>query len=170
MFSRHKSSSPNLPSPLVNATDVPSIIAPDLKIIGNLLSRGSIEVAGCIEGNISCTDITVRKGGMVKGDIIANTILIDGEINGLVKGKSIKLSDTARVNGIIIYESLSINDGASIDGQCKSVEKMHLDESGVPPHGEENNIIDNEDEQQNNSTSYIAKNQKKRINEDALVS
>lgn len=111
-----------------NANGIPSIIAADLKIVGNLVCGGAIEIEGEIEGNVSCGQITIRKTGSVKGDVIAETIQVDGEINGLVKGKDIVLSESGRVTGVIMYESLSVKDGAYIDGQCKSSDKLHRGE------------------------------------------
>ena len=105
--------------------DVPSIIAADLRIVGNLICGGAIEIEGMIQGNVTCTSATVRRTGSVNGDIIADTIQIDGEVNGLVKGKSITISESGRIVGVLIYESLAVKDGAYIEGQCKSADRLH---------------------------------------------
>ncbi len=114
-----------------NANGIPSIIAADLKIVGNLMCSGAIEIEGEIEGNVSCGQITIRRTGAVKGDVTAESIQVDGEINGLVKGKDIVLSESGRVTGVIMYESLSVKDGAYIDGQCKSADKLHRGEASA---------------------------------------
>jgi len=120
MFSnKPKNDNANLPV----RSAVPSIISGDLNIQGNLVCEGSIEIEGKIEGNVTCHLATIRKSGFVKGDVIADAVSVDGEIVGLVKARSVKLSETAKVTGIIMYESLSIEDGAYIDGQCKSTDK-----------------------------------------------
>lgn len=108
-----------------NQGGIPSIIASDLKIVGNLICGGSIEIEGEIEGNVTCGQVTIRRTGAVKGDVTADQIQVDGEINGLVKGKDIVLAESGRVTGVIMYESLSVKDGAYIDGQCKSADKLH---------------------------------------------
>lgn len=105
--------------------ELPSIIASDLKIIGNLICSGSIEIEGEIEGNVTCGHVTIRRTGAIKGDVTADAIQVDGEINGLVKGRNITLSETGRITGMIMYEALSVKDGAYIDGQCKSTDKLH---------------------------------------------
>lgn len=121
------SSKSNLPSTKKHATtgEIPSIIAADLKIVGNLICGGSIEIEGEVEGNITCGHVTIRRTGTINGDVVADNIYIDGEVNGLVKGINITISDSGRVTGIIMYESLSVKDGAFIDGQCKSSDKIH---------------------------------------------
>jgi cytoskeletal protein CcmA (bactofilin family) len=132
MFSKQKISEDrtltvsNTVSKQENKHGVPSIIAPDLQIIGNLFcSSGFIEIEGKIEGNVTCTNVTIRRSGSVKGDVTADKIHVDGEINGLVKGIDITISDGGRVTGVIMYESLSVSSGAYIDGQCKSSESVH---------------------------------------------
>ncbi|MCE3233429.1 MAG: hypothetical protein K0R98_1686 [Rickettsiaceae bacterium] len=127
MFSKQKLPNGGLPvsSSSSNNGDIPSIIASDLKIVGNLISGGFIEIEGEIEGNVTCGQVTIRRTGSVKGDVTANVIQVDGEINGLVKGKDIVLAESGRVTGVIMYESLSVKDGAYIDGQCKSADKLH---------------------------------------------
>jgi len=112
-----------------SGADIPSIIASDLKIVGNLICvGGAIEIEGEIEGNVSCGQVTIRRTGTVKGDVTAEQIQVDGEINGLVKGKDVVLAESGRVTGVIMYESLSVKDGAYIDGQCKSADKLHRGE------------------------------------------
>src|SRR5688572_6904658 len=73
--------------------DIPSIIAGDLKIVGNLICSGSIEVEGEIEGNVTCGTVTIRRTGSIKGDVTADIVQVDGEVNGLVKGRNITLSE-----------------------------------------------------------------------------
>jgi len=103
--------------------EIPSIIASDLKIVGNLVCGGSIEIEGEVEGNVTCNKATIRKTGLVKGDVVAEVIQVDGEVDGLLKGREVSLSETGRVTGIIMYHSLSVKDGATIDGQCQTLEE-----------------------------------------------
>lgn len=131
MFSKQNTKDSSEVSSIVKATihnrrdDIPSIIAADLRIVGNITCSGSIEVEGNIEGNVTCGNVTVRRTGSIKGDINADVVQIDGEVNGLVKGRNINLSETGRITGMIMYEALSVKDGAYIDGQCKSTDKLH---------------------------------------------
>ncbi|PIR37885.1 MAG: hypothetical protein COV35_08125 [Alphaproteobacteria bacterium CG11_big_fil_rev_8_21_14_0_20_39_49] len=129
MFSKQKISDGSVPVTTTtkesNKGEVPSIIAADLKIVGNLMCGGSIEIEGEIEGNVTCGSATIRRTGAIKGDVTADSIQVDGEINGLVKGKDIVLSESGKVTGVIMYESLSVKDGAYIDGQCKSADNLH---------------------------------------------
>ncbi len=103
--------------------DVPSIIAADLRIVGNLICSGSIEIEGEIEGNVSCGRVSVRRTGAIKGDVSADEVHVDGEIRGLVKGKSVAITESGRIIGMVVYESLAVKDGGYIEGQCQNIER-----------------------------------------------
>jgi cytoskeletal protein CcmA (bactofilin family) len=59
---------------------------------------------------------------VVKGDIVAEQVQIDGEVRGLIKARHVRVAETGKVTGIVMYETLSIKDGAFIDGQCKNTD------------------------------------------------
>jgi cytoskeletal protein CcmA (bactofilin family) len=46
-----------------------SVIGSDLRIQGNLISRGEVYINGTIEGDVTATKIFVGKNGMVTGKI-----------------------------------------------------------------------------------------------------
>lgn len=102
---------------------VPSIIVSDLNISGDLVSDGAIEIGGKVYGNIRCNIVTIRKGALVKGDIVANELNVQGRVEGLIKARSVNLSGTAEVVGEVVYSYLSIEAGANIDGSCKKDDK-----------------------------------------------
>lgn len=103
----------------VSGNNIPSVIAPDLIIMGNIVSDGSIENSGKIQGNIKCQNFNLRSTGLVKGDIIAEQVRICGEFHGTIKAKNVIIAETGKIVGNIFYESLSISDGAYIDGQFR---------------------------------------------------
>jgi cytoskeletal protein CcmA (bactofilin family) len=150
MFSKQKlptNGSLTVSAPSSNSGSIPSIIASDLRIVGNLMCSGSIEIEGEVEGNVTCGQVTVRRTGSVKGDVTADSIQVDGEINGLVKGRDIVLAESGRVTGVIMYESLSVKDGAYIDGQCKSADKLHRGEVEAIENQRSERVLVNEKEE-----------------------
>ena len=100
----------------------PTILARDLKIEGNLISSGLIEIEGNIKGNIKGNAVILREGGNFEGQIIAESLSIRGKFDGAIHGKSIDICSKAVVTGEIEYESLSVEDGACIDGQFRRAE------------------------------------------------
>lgn len=106
-----------------NFKSMPTIIAQDLKIEGEITSSGLIEIEGFIKGIINGNSVVLREEGFVEGTIIAESLSVRGKFEGNIKAKNINISSKARIVGTIEYDSLSVEDGASIDGQFKRLEK-----------------------------------------------
>lgn len=100
----------------------PSIISPDLKVVGNLASAGDLQIDGQIDGDIKSRSVTVGEGAFVKGSIVADTVRICGRINGKVKAASVTIASTAKVKGDIAHQTLSIEAGAELEGQVLRLE------------------------------------------------
>jgi cytoskeletal protein CcmA (bactofilin family) len=101
------------------ASGVPSIISPDLKIIGDLKSTGDVQVDGTVEGDIGSRTLTIGKGGIVQGVIIAETVRIYGSVNGQVNADTVVLANTAKVDGDIAHQSLTMEAGAFVEGHVR---------------------------------------------------
>ena len=104
-----------------NFKSTPTIIARDLRIEGEIVSTGLIEIEGAIKGAIKGNSVILREEGFVEGTIFAESLSIRGRFQGDIKAKSIGISSKAKVTGNIEYELLSVEDGACIDGQFKKV-------------------------------------------------
>ncbi len=89
------------------AGSVPSIISPDLKIVGNLKSDGEIQIEGTIEGDIDVPLLTVGEQGKVDGSTVAETVRISGTVSGKVRAKTVRLDASARVTADITHETLT---------------------------------------------------------------
>ncbi len=101
------------------SSGVPSIIGPDLKVVGNLKSDGEIQIEGTIEGDIDVPLLTVGEQGKVDGSTVAETVRISGTVNGRVQAKTVRLDKSAKVTADITYESLAIEAGAYFEGQVQ---------------------------------------------------
>ncbi len=101
------------------SSGVPSIISPDLKILGHLKSNGAIQIDGTIEGDINVGLLTVGEQGKVDGSTVAKTVQISGSVNGRVEAKTVLLDKNAMVTADITYESLTIEAGASFEGHVQ---------------------------------------------------
>ena len=121
-------------SPAGSSTRAPksggtSVITDDMHILGNIVSDGMVDFNGTIDGNITCQMLTVRKHGIVKGEITADTVHIFGKVEGLIKAKHAHLHSGCHIEGTVMHESLTIEDGAFIDGKCKRTDKPLKDDS-----------------------------------------
>lgn len=101
----------------------PSIISLDLRMVGDLTSKGEIHVDGSIEGDIRCQILVIGQSGAVTGQIISDTVRVHGTLTGQIRARSVFLAATARVVGDISHESLAIEPGAFLEGHCGRMDK-----------------------------------------------
>jgi cytoskeletal protein CcmA (bactofilin family) len=106
------------------AGGVPSIISPDLEIVGDLKSDGEIQIDGTVKGDIKGHMLTVGEQGKVDGSTVAETVRIFGTVNGRVQAKTVRLDKSARVTADITHETLTIEAGAYFEGQVQSLESV----------------------------------------------
>jgi cytoskeletal protein CcmA (bactofilin family) len=100
----------------------PSIISASLRIVGNLVSDGDIQVDGTVDGDVHSRSLTVSQGAAVNGGISAESVRIDGAVNGHIKASNVILGPTARVLGDVIHAQLVIEAGAFLEGHCRRME------------------------------------------------
>lgn len=100
------------------STGVPSILASDVVITGEIVTDGDVQVEGRLEGNISAMSVTVGEQGVIHGNIKAQTVLIRGKVLGKINSGSVELAETANVQADIAQDHLIIANGAFFDGKC----------------------------------------------------
>lgn len=101
---------------------VPSIISADLKIVGDLLSGGDLQIDGAVEGDITSRSLTIGESAVVRGALVAETVRVYGSVFGEVRANSVTLSKTAKVEGDISHQSLSMEAGADLVGKLSRLE------------------------------------------------
>ena len=101
---------------------VPSIVGEDLTIIGNITSKGELQVDGEVEGDIRCGSLLLGDKAKVTGGVAAEDVVVRGHIVGSVRGVRITLQGQSVVEGDLFYESLAIEQGASFEGTSRRCE------------------------------------------------
>ncbi|WP_341365805.1 polymer-forming cytoskeletal protein [Yoonia sp. BS5-3] len=101
------------------AKPVASLISSDLLITGNLKTSGDINVEGQVDGDIRAHLLTVGEGATIKGEVVADDVVINGRIVGRVRGLKVRLTSNARVEGDIIHKTIAIESGAHFEGSVQ---------------------------------------------------
>jgi len=99
-----------------------SVISNDLKIIGQglkIISRGTLQVDGEVEGDVGGAEIIIGEQGKVTGTVAAERVIVRGRISGVIRAMTVALQASARVEGDIHHMSLAIEQGAEFDGRCR---------------------------------------------------
>ncbi|MDJ0825486.1 MAG: polymer-forming cytoskeletal protein [Rhodobacter sp.] len=110
---------PDMPPAAPKPKAPPSTLSADLTITGNLKTAGDIQVEGTVEGDIRAHLLTVGEGATIKGEVIADDVIVNGRIVGRVRGLKVRLTATARVEGDIIHKTIAIESGAHFEGSVQ---------------------------------------------------
>ena len=106
---RTDSNLPALPEPAqqrrqpVGRAGIASIIANGVKITGTIDANGAeLQVDGEIEGNVVGGSLTVGDTGMVRGDVVSESVTVHGRVEGSVRARKVMLARNAHVLGDIV--------------------------------------------------------------------
>jgi cytoskeletal protein CcmA (bactofilin family) len=118
MFSNSKKTNP----PAAAKLAPPSILSAGLTVNGDLNSDGEVQIDCLVNGDVTAVRLAIGENAKVVGEVVAEHVLIRGEVVGRIRAKSVELDKTAKVRGDIWHELLSIAAGAKIEGLCKFAE------------------------------------------------
>ncbi len=96
-----------------------STLSADLVVTGNMKTTGDIQVEGTVEGDIRAHLLTIGEGATIKGEVVADDVVVNGRIVGRVRGLKVRLTSTARVEGDIIHKTIAIESGAHFEGSVQ---------------------------------------------------
>ena len=126
----YKSTTPATPA----KKSPPSLLSTDLTVKGNLKTAGDIQIEGQVEGDIRAHLLTVGEGATVKGECIADDVIVNGRVIGRVRGLKVRLTSTARVEGDIIHKTIAIESGAHFEGSVqRQDDPLSTTGKAVPP-------------------------------------
>lgn len=132
---------PNMSQPSTASSTAPStpkakppasVLSADLQISGNIKTTGDVNIEGNVEGDIRAHLLTVGEGATVKGECIADDVVVNGRVIGKVRGLKVRLTSTARVEGDIIHKTIAIESGAHFEGSVQRQEDPLNSKGGSP--------------------------------------
>ena len=107
----------------------PSVIGNDLTVMGNMISKGEIQVDGEVQGDINCLQLVVGEKAKITGGVVAEDVVVRGHVMGSIRGMRVTLQSSSHVEGDIYHQSLAIEQGAFFEGKSRRAE----DPSQVTP-------------------------------------
>ena len=102
-----------------------SFISESCHIEGNITGTNSISVAGLIDGDLITQNLRILGTAVIKGNLKASTIEIDGQVRGNIEANNIILTANAVIRGdIYFFENLRTEKGADVDGYIKKTKEQ----------------------------------------------
>ena len=100
--------------------DVQAHLGQGSRVEGKLTFEGSVRIDGQVEGEINAQDtVIIGEGAEVTAQIHANTVVIQGRVNGdITARKRVELKAPATLAGNITTPSLVIHEGVVFEGHC----------------------------------------------------
>ncbi len=96
-------------------------IGASIRIKGEIDSPEHVFLAGSLDGDITCDQLTVDGTGRVTGKISAKLAVIDGHVDGDIVVERLQIKSKAVVKGSLTYTSIEVAEGAQIDGNFVQV-------------------------------------------------
>ena len=96
-------------------------IGASIRIKGEIDSPEHVFLAGSLDGDITCDQLTLDGTGRVTGKISAKLAVIDGHVDGDIVVERLQIKSKAVVKGSLTYTSIEVAEGAQIDGNFVQV-------------------------------------------------
>jgi cytoskeletal protein CcmA (bactofilin family) len=100
-------------------TTIAAVIGAKIRFIGELVGEEDLLIQGYVEGTIDLrgNSLTVGKHGVVKANVLAKNVTIEGKIEGDVFGEErISVKSSSQVRGNLVAERVTLEEGAKFKG------------------------------------------------------
>lgn len=113
---------PGIASPVRDAAESVSSISSGTTIVGKVVSDGTVNILGRLEGEIQASTVAIADGAQVDGEIVAEDLTVGGRVKGTIHANRVRLNGTAVVEGDIFHRSLAIEEHARFEGSSRREE------------------------------------------------
>lgn len=122
--------------PTRELSDVVSVVAPGMTILGDVMCDGTVRVEGKVEGSIKATkSVVVGKDGRITGDIETQDVVVAGTVIGTVAGASrVELQETCKIEGDIRSRRVKLDEGGKIEGRLYMTARAADEKPTDSPH------------------------------------
>ena len=99
-----------------------STIGEDLKITGNVTSKGEVHLDGEVIGDMSCVALVLGERGELEGNVIAEDVVVRGRLIGSIRALRVTLQAMCHVEGDVYHQSIALEQGAFFEGRSSRTE------------------------------------------------
>ena len=100
------------------------MIGKGVTITGTIKAENEVNVQGTIDGDIDCKSVAIDKSGNVKGKVKAETMTVEGKVEGEININSIlHIKSQGSVSGKVFYGDIQIDEGGKLLGEINYIEQ-----------------------------------------------
>lgn len=127
-------------------------ISTSCNISGDFILDDDISIFGHIKGSIRSNNgnVTIEKEGVVEGEIYAQTISINGKVQGLCVSENLDILENGELEGICQTKNLTIKKGGIFTGTSERTDKK------IQPHDVKKELAQKKTETTKLETSSIS--------------
>lgn len=96
-----------------------SVLSINVEVAGTIVAPDEMHVFGTIEGNVRAAALVVCAGGYIKGEVVAETVIVHGTVDGRIHGQTVQLAAGGVVRGDIVHSALGIDTAAVFEGASR---------------------------------------------------
>ena len=91
------------------------------QFVGKIFTKANIRIESQIDADITALkSIIIEKKALIKGDIVASSIICSGEVNGNIQCSDVaEIKSSGKIIGNINSTNLIVEKGGSILGECR---------------------------------------------------
>ena len=105
-----------------------TFIAESIEVTGNFKGKGSVQVEGTLNGDISVTSVVIGEKGTINGMITATNVIVNGTLNGSIFCDSLEVMPNGRVSNEIKVKEVLIS--GKVEGSIESKNEVTIDNTG----------------------------------------
>ena len=95
-----------------------------------------MQIDGEVQGDIHAGRIVVGEQAMITGALIADEIVIGGNVQGSIRGNNVTFQSASRIEGDVFHKTLTIEQGAYFEGKSRRSERSHVGAAKRQRHGD----------------------------------
>jgi len=95
------------------------VISRGVTIVGALSLDGPVCIEGSVDGEVRCSTLKITERGEVEGVIVADKVVVLGEVSGAIYARELTLGAGCNVEGQIYHKKLVLEEGCYFEGQSR---------------------------------------------------
>ncbi len=103
-----------------NSAKLESLIGTRTDFQGEFTVKGTLRVDGRVDGRVNADCVVLSETGFIKGEVIAQKIIVGGKIEGNLRAQEIvEIKATGKILGEIFTNKISVTEGGEFNGKIE---------------------------------------------------